>query len=443
MKHNLMQTFSRYMALFGLIALIGVATLPLSSPKAAGEDGPDTYELLDMFGEVFERVRRDYVEEVSDEELIDAAIQGMLRDLDPHSAFLNRETFQATREQTRGQFGGLGIEVTMDESGYVRVVAPIDDTPADRAGMLAGDLIIELDGEAVQGMTLSDAVERMRGEVGSDIILTVVREEMEPFEVTITRDRITVRSVRARMEGDIGYIRISSFTGQTQDGLDKAIADLKEEGGDNLNGYILDLRNNPGGLLDQAISVSDTFLDKGEVVSTRARDNDSTQRFQSTPGDQTDGLPLVVMINGGSASASEIVAGALQDHGRAIILGTKSFGKGSVQTIMPLSRSGTAIKLTTQRYFTPSGRSIQQKGISPDIQIERARIETLETGRGRSESDLRGALSNDQSEENTEETTEEEVADEVIDSSEIEDYQLARALDLIRGIALYRQRTVN
>lgn len=422
-----------------LAVLMLVLTLVVPGPaRAQDEAPPDTYELLDMFGEVFERVRKDYVEEVSDEELIDAAIQGMLRDLDPHSAFLNRDHFQSMRDQTRGEFGGLGIEVTMDESGYVRVVAPIDDTPAARAGMQTGDLIVELDGEPVQGLTLSEAVEKMRGEVGSEIVLTVVRDDLDPFEVSIVRDRITIQSVRARMEGDVGYIRISSFTGNTQDGLDSAIEELKAEGGEAIKGYVLDLRNNPGGLLEQAISVSDTFLDKGEVVSTRARDADSTQRFQARPGDEIDGMPLVVLINGGSASASEIVAGALQDHGRAIILGTQSFGKGSVQTIMPLSRSGTAIKLTTQRYYTPSGRSIQQKGISPDILVERARLEVLDNGRGRSESDLRGALDNDQ-----EQTDVESDSEEIAESMEVEDYQLARALDLVRGIALYRSREGN
>ena len=417
------------------------------APAAAATDGEtvDTYELLDLFGEVFERIRSDFVEEVSDEELLEAAIQGMLRNLDPHSSYLNQKNFKSIRQQTRGEFGGLGIEVTMDETGYVRVVAPIDDTPAFRAGIQAGDLIVELDGDPVQGLTLSEAVEKMRGEVGSDIVLTIVRGDREPFEATVTRDRIKIRSVRQRLEGDVGYLRISSFTGQTQSGLERAIGTLKDEAGADLKGFILDLRSNPGGLLDQAISVSDTFLEKGEVVSTRGRDIDNAQRFHATPGDQTDGLPLVVLINGGSASASEIVAGALQDHGRAIVLGTQSFGKGSVQTIMPLSRAGSAIKLTTQRYFTPSGRSIQQKGITPDITVERARVELLEGGRHRSEADLRGALSNgntDREEGAQDEETEDSV-DGSIESSNLEDYQLARALDLIRGIALYRERAVN
>ena len=418
-----------------------------------GENGdkPDTYELLDLFGEVFERIRNDYVEEVEDEALLEAAIQGMLRNLDPHSTFLNQKNFQSIRQQTRGEFGGLGIEVTLDETGYVRVVAPIDDTPAFRAGIQAGDLITELDGVPVQGMTLGEAVEKMRGEVGSDIILTILRNEQEPFQTTVTRDRIKVQSVRHRLEGDIGYLRISSFTGQTQAGLDKSIAAIKEEAGDSLKGFILDLRSNPGGLLDQAISVSDTFLEKGEVVSTRGRNIDNAQRYHATPGDQIDGMPMIVLINGGSASASEIVAGALQDHGRAIILGTQSFGKGSVQTIVPLSRAGTAIKLTTQRYYTPSGRSIQQKGISPDIIVERARLEVLEGGKGRSEADLRGALTNDQDGKDgdnsnagqEEGTTNDADVDESVESSEVKDYQLARALDLLHGIALYRERAAN
>jgi len=438
------------------VTLLGGGTLwgaggAWAQDNGENRDKPDTYELLDLFGEVFERIRNDYVEEVEDEALLEAAIQGMLRNLDPHSTFLNQKNFQSIRQQTRGEFGGLGIEVTLDETGYVRVVAPIDDTPAFRAGIQAGDLITELDGVPVQGMTLGEAVEKMRGEVGSDIILTILRNEQEPFQTTVTRDRIKVQSVRHRLEGDIGYLRISSFTGQTQAGLDKSIAAIKEEAGDSLKGFILDLRSNPGGLLDQAISVSDTFLEKGEVVSTRGRNIDNAQRYHATPGDQIDGMPMIVLINGGSASASEIVAGALQDHGRAIILGTQSFGKGSVQTIVPLSRAGTAIKLTTQRYYTPSGRSIQQKGISPDIIVERARLEVLEGGKGRSEADLRGALTNDQDGKDgdnsnagqEEGTTNDADVDESVESSEVKDYQLARALDLLHGIALYRERAAN
>lgn len=417
------------------VALLGFAATPAVSSAA---EPRNTYELLDLFGEVFERVRGEYVEEVSEQQLIESAIQGMLRDLDPHSVYLSEKHFQSMREQTRGQFGGLGIEVTMDENGFVRVVAPIDDTPAYRAGIQAGDLITALDGDTVQGMTLNDAVELMRGEVGSEIRLTIVRDGQDPFDVTIVRDRITIRSVRSRIDDDVGYIRISSFTGQTQDGLEEALNDLLEEGGADLKGFVLDLRSNPGGLLDQAISVTDTFLDKGEIVSTRGRNLDTAQRYQATSGDKTNGLPIVVLINSGSASASEIVAGALQDHGRAIVMGTQSFGKGSVQTIMPMGRGDSAIKLTTQRYYTPSGRSIQQKGIAPDIVVERARLERLEPGTRRSEATLRGALENDQREGDGN-------GDQVAGATDLgmEDYQLARALDLIRGISLYRTKTLN
>jgi len=429
---------------------VGAAALLMSSAPAfaATDEEPDTYELLDLFGEVFELVREEYVEDVTDKQLIEAAIQGMLANLDPHSVYLNDEHFKSMRQQTRGEFGGLGIEVTMDETGYVRVVAPIDDTPAFRAGIEAGDMIIQIDDESVQGLTLDKAVEKMRGKVGSEIRLTISRGETEPFEVTIVRDRIKIRSVRSRLESDIAYIRISSFSGQTQDGLDKEIAKLREESQSDLRGLILDLRNNPGGLLDQAISVSDTFLEKGEIVSTRGRDTDNAQRFQATPGDEFSDLPIVVLINGGSASASEIVAGALQDHGRAIIMGTPSFGKGSVQTIMPLSRGSAAIKLTTQRYYTPSGRSIQQLGISPDILVERAKVELLERVTNRTEASLRGSLSNDQvpeegynEDENTNEDSDGVDAPKV--TSDVDDYQLARAIDLIRGISLYSARAVN
>lgn len=430
---------------------LGTATLLMTSAPAfsATDEEPDTYELLDLFGEVFELVREEYVEGVTDKQLIEAAIQGMLSDLDPHSVYLNDEHFKSMRQQTRGEFGGLGIEVTMDETGYVRVVAPIDDTPAFRAGIESGDMITHIDDESVQGLTLDKAVEKMRGKVGSEIRLTISRGDTDPFDVTIVRDRIKIQSVRSRLEEDIAYIRISSFSGQTQDGLDKEIAKLREEKPD-LRGLVLDLRNNPGGLLDQAISVSDTFLEKGEIVSTRGRDADNAQRFQATPGDEFSELPIVVLINGGSASASEIVAGALQDHGRAIIMGTPSFGKGSVQTIMPLSRGSAAIKLTTQRYYTPSGRSIQQLGINPDILVERAKVELLERVTNRTEASLRGSLLNEQApaegdeqdgNANTEEIDESVDAPEI--TTDVDDYQLARAIDLIRGISLYTARAVN
>jgi carboxyl-terminal processing protease len=339
-----------------------------ASAKAAAAD---TYRELNLFGDVFERVRADYVEKPADNKLIETAINGMLAGLDPHSSYMDPKSFRDMQVQTRGEFGGLGIEVTM-EDGLIKVVAPIDETPAAKAGILANDIITKLDGEQVQGLTLNQAVEKMRGPVNSKIKLTIVRKGVEkPLEVTITRDIIRVRSVRSHVEGDdVGYIRLTQFNEQTTDGLKKAIASIKSKvSNDKLKGYILDLRNNPGGLLDQAISVADTFLQKGEIVSTRGRNPEETQRFDARSGDLTSGKPLIVLINGGSASASEIVAGALQDHKRATLVGTRSFGKGSVQTIIPLGSGNGALRLTTARYFTPSGRSIQAKGITPEIQV--------------------------------------------------------------------------
>jgi len=415
-------------------AVIGIFLL-LQPAQAATDKQSQTYELLDLLGEVFERVRRDYVEDVTDEELIEAAVQGMLSSLDPHSVYLPPRNYQQMQVQTRGEFGGLGIEVTM-EGGYVKVVAPIDDTPAFRAGLQSGDFITHLDGTSVQGMTLNQAVEQMRGPVGTDLTLTIAREGRDAFDVTITRDKIRITSVRNRVEQDVGYIRITTFSEQTEEGLKKAVNKIQDELGDSVRGYVIDLRNNPGGLLGQAVAVSDAFLEQGEIVSTRGRESESGQRFQATAGDVTNGLPLVVLINGGSASASEIVAGALQDHGRAIVLGTRSFGKGSVQTIMPLSRNGAAIKLTTQRYYTPSGRSIQQKGIDPDIVVERARVELLDENRREThEEDLMGSLQNEESKPDEEAAESGTVAEE--------DYQLSRAIDLIRGISLYRSRAFN
>ena len=363
--------------------------------NAAESSTSETYRQLNLFGDVFERVRSEYVEPVSDEQLIESAINGMLTSLDPHSSYLNKKNFQDMQVQTRGEFGGLGIEVTM-ENGVIKVVSPIDDTPAYRAGLKPGDLITHLTGEAVLGMTLNDAVDKMRGPVGTDIKITVRRGEVEPFDVTMTRAVIKIQSVRFRTEGNIGYIRITTFNEQTQSGLEKAIATIKDKLGKNLAGYVLDLRNNPGGLLDQAISVSNTFLDRGEIVSTRGRRSEDIQRYNAKPGGNLDDdLPLVVLINGGSASASEIVAGALQDHHRAVIMGTQSFGKGSVQTIIPIAGHG-AIRLTTSRYYTPSGRSIQQLGITPDIEVRQARLEDVEqTTQRHREADLRGALRND------------------------------------------------
>jgi carboxyl-terminal processing protease len=401
----------------------------------------NTYELLNLFGDVFERVRADYVDQASDEQLIEAAVNGMLSSLDPHSGYMNAKRFDDMKVQTQGSFGGLGIEVTM-EGGLVKVVSPIDDTPAFKAGIEPGDLITHLDGEQVQGMTLPDAVEKMRGPAGSTVKLTIRRADREPFDVTLTRSVIKIKSVKSRLEGKVGYVRVSSFSEQTDVGLRDEIERLKKEANGPLQGIVLDLRNNPGGLLTQAVAVADDFLDKGEIVSTRSRKPEEAQRFNAKPGDLVEGLPIVVLINGGSASASEIVAGALQDHNRGIVLGTKSFGKGSVQTIIPLSEHG-AMRLTTARYYTPSGRSIQAVGIEPDIVVEQARIESMKEANLRREADLRGALDRKPP----------VIAPAPADSSGEDgategqapavDYQLLRALDLVRGLSLYSQRLSN
>lgn len=355
--------------IIGATAAVTLTQVPSLIPGVAHAAVSDTYRQLNLFGDVFERIRSDYVEKPDDTALIEAAVNGMLTSLDPHSSYMNPKDFKDMQVQTRGEFGGLGIEVTM-EDGVVKVVSPIDDTPAAKAGILAGDLIVALDGEAIQNMNLNQAVDKMRGAVNTPITVTIQRKGTEkPFDVKIVRDVIRVQSVKSRTEGDIGYLRISSFNEQTYDGLKDAIDKLKADiGKDKIKGYILDLRNNPGGLLDQAELVGDAFLDKGEVVSTRGRHADQNMRYDARPGDLTDGKPVIVLINGGSASASEIVAGALQDQKRATILGTRSFGKGSVQTIIPLGSNG-AIRLTTARYYTPSGKSIQAKGIDPDIQV--------------------------------------------------------------------------
>jgi carboxyl-terminal processing protease len=424
-----------YLMALSVLTLVATMADPI---RAADKFSDDTYRQLELFGNVFERVRKDYVEDVADDELIEAAINGMLTSLDPHSSFLSAKSFEDMQEQTKGEFGGLGIEVTM-ENGFVKVVSPIDDTPAFEAGIQPGDYITGIDGETVLGLNLSEAVELMRGLVDTDITITVRREGVEPFDVTITRAVIVIKSVRFRTEGDIGYLRITSFNEQTQVGLENGISAIKEELGGMLKGYVLDLRSNPGGLLDQAISVTDTFLDRGEIVSTRTRYSEDTQRMSAKKGDLTDGLPIVVLINDGSASASEIVAGALQDHGRAIILGTKSFGKGSVQTIIPMQDSN-AMRLTTARYYTPSGRSIQGTGIEPDINVRPATVERLaQRGSGRSESNLRGALENDTLDDGIPETQ----SNGERSTEDTDDYQLARALDLLQGLALYRQNLTN
>jgi len=444
------------------LAAAAVAVLLTAFPAAAA-DAPadkteskiDTYELLNLFGDVFERVRSDYVEQASDEQLIEAAVNGMLSSLDPHSGYMNAKRFDEMKVQTQGSFGGLGIEVTM-EGGLVKVVSPIDDTPAFKAGIEPGDLITQINGEQVLGMSLPDAVDKMRGPAGSDIRLTIRRADREPFDVNLTRSVIKIKSVRSRLDGKVGYIRISSFSEQTDVGLQEAIDDLKKQANGQLQGFVLDLRNNPGGLLTQAVAVSDDFLEQGEIVSTRARKPEDAQRFNAKPGDLAEGLPVVVLINGGSASASEIVAGALQDHGRAILLGTKSFGKGSVQTIVPLTGHG-AMRLTTARYYTPSGRSIQAVGIEPDIVVEQAKIEPLKSdSSARRESDLRGALPNPgTSQQGTPQGGPEGASQGApagpspagLTAAEAEsgatDYQLMRAMDLVRGLAMFPGRTAS
>jgi len=424
----------------GIFAAV-VATLVLLSLRqdvgAATSNSTETYKQLNLFGEVFERVRAEYVDDVSDDSLVESAINGMLTSLDPHSNYLNTKNFNDMKVQTRGEFGGLGIEVSM-ENGLVKVVSPIDDTPAARAGLKPGDLITHLDGDPVQGMTLPEAVEKMRGPISSEIKLTIRREGKEPFDVKLIRATIKIQSVRSHLEGDnIAYIRITTFNEQTDVGLNNAMKNLKQQAGGKLLGVIVDLRNDPGGLLDQAVAVADAFLEKGEIVSTRGRRSEDAQRYNARPGDIAAGLPVAVLINGGSASASEIVAGALQDHHRAILLGTKSFGKGSVQTIIPLPGHG-AMRLTTARYYTPSGRSIQAKGIDPDIVVEAAKIEkTPDKAEAKvaTASDLKKDDSGDGGGEQS------SVDPSIMGTSA--DYQLARAVDMLRGIGLFNGRVVN
>ena len=432
-----------------LAGIMGCALGVLVSVKVAGpvlaqdtETKKTIYEQLDLFGDIFERIRSEYVEEVSSKDLIEAAIDGMLTSLDPHSSYLSADDAAKMKVQTRGEFGGLGIEVTQQE-GFVKVVSPIDGTPADAAGMEAGDFITHVDGQSLLGLTLDEAVGMMRGPVGSEIIITVVREgEDEPFDVSIIRDTIKLTAVRARTEGDTVVLRITTFNDQTYpnlvDGLEKQV---EEAGGmENINGIVLDLRNNPGGLLNQAIRVSDAFLEKGEIVSTRGRYSRDSERYNAKAGDLANGKPIVVLINGGSASASEIVAGALQDHRRAIVVGTRSFGKGSVQTVMPLRGEG-AMRLTTSRYYTPSGRSIQALGVSPNIIVEQPRRKNLEkedeeVRRNRSEADLRGALSNDSlSEDEIQQIEADRLKAENAAKLREDDYQLAYAIDILSGLS--------
>ncbi|WP_296766787.1 S41 family peptidase [Sediminimonas sp.] len=432
-------------AIGGILAGL-VVTTQLTGPLLAqnGEKKTDVYQQLDLFGDIFERIRVQYVEDVDEGELIEAAIDGMLTSLDPHSSYLSPEDAADMRVQTRGEFGGLGIEVTQ-EDGFVKVVSPIDGTPADAAGVEAGDFITHVDGESLLGLALDEAVDLMRGPVGSEIVITVAREGVEKaFDISIVRDTITLTAVRSRIEKDAVVLRVTTFNDQTYPNLEAELQNSVEEigGMDKVRGIILDLRNNPGGLLTQAIRVADAFLDKGEVVSTRGRNPAEGERYNATPGDLAEGKPIVVLINGGSASASEIVAGALQDHRRAIVVGTKSFGKGSVQTVMPLRGNG-AMRLTTARYYTPSGRSIQALGISPDIIVQQpsrrdadAEEATEDNGRPvRSEADLRGRLDNDSfSEDEIRQIKEDRARAEQAARLREEDYQLAYAVDILKGL---------
>lgn len=455
-----------------LALLLILAPAAVAPPVwAADEKETDTYRYLDLFGAVFERVRSGYVEEVTDKKLIEAAINGMLQSLDPHSSYLSVEDFKEMQVDTAGKFGGLGIQVTM-ERGVVKVISPIDDTPAARAGIRANDFITHIDGKPIIGISLREAVEMLRGPVDSKITIKIRRKGVDPFDVDIVRAIITVKSVRHRTIGDIGYIRVTSFTRQTTVGLHAALTEFRRESGKEWRGIVLDLRNNPGGLLSQAVDVTDSFLDRGEIVSTRGREAKISSRFNARKGDMTDGLPIVVLINGGSASASEIVAGALQDHRRAIVMGTKSFGKGSVQTVVPLGDQG-AMRLTTARYYTPSGRSIQARGIVPDIVVEQAKLTALTPRvRGR-EADLPNALDTEKKDsggkpeegetgadegdgdgtdkdggaEKSEDADKGDEADKgegaedrpAAAAKEPEDYQLSRAVDLLRGLALFKR----
>ena len=422
---------------FNLKNILIILILLSATNSYSASKNKETYEYLDLFGQIFDRVRSEYVEDVTDQELIEKAIDGMLTGLDPHSGYMNEEVWEEMQMDTQGKFGGLGIEITMEE-GFVKVISPIEDTPAYDAGILAGDFIIQIDDTAVFGLTLNEAVELMRGKKGEPIKITISRDGTEPFEVKIIRDIIKIQSVKNETYDDIGYLRITSFTEQTEEGLLKSIKKIQKEN-ENISGYILDLRSNPGGLLGQAVKVADIFLKRGEIVSTRGREKKDIRRYRAKNKDHTNGKPIVVLINGGSASAAEIVAGALQDHRRAIIIGTKSFGKGSVQTIIPFQRSSadnvSGIRLTTARYYTPSGESIQGKGIKPDIIVEQGEFESYDFKRF-SESDLKDSLDkNEESEETIEENTELSEKDQRL----ARDYQLQRALDLIKGLSIFEE----
>ena len=421
------------------IRFIYIFIIAFSFSSYASNNDEEKYKYLDLFGQVFDRVRSSYVEEVSDQELIEKAIDGMLSGLDPHSGYMNEEIWKEMQMDTKGKFGGLGIEITMEE-GFVKVIAPIEDTPAYDAGILAGDFIIQIDDTPVFGLTLNEAVELMRGERGAPIVVTISRQNTEPFEVEIIRDYINIRSVKSEIVDDVGYLRITSFNEQTEKGLIEAIKNIQSNPDNNIIGYVLDVRSNPGGLLTQAVKVTDIFLERGEIVSTRGRDKKDIKRYRAKKADRTNGKPLVVLIDGGSASASEIVAGALQDHRRAIIIGTQSFGKGSVQTIIPFQVSNsddlTGIRLTTARYYTPSGESIQGKGITPDMIIEQGEFESYNF-KTFSESDLKDSLDKNNEETENENEIEEELSE--FEKRLAIDYQLQRAIDLIKGVSLYKE----
>ena len=418
------------------------AIIPLKAINA-DTNRQETYKQLNLFGDVFQRVQEQYVEEVTDKKLIESAISGMLQSLDPHSSYLSADSYKDMQVKTKGKFGGLGIEITM-EDGVVKVVSPIDDTPAAKAGMKSGDLIIGVDGESIRGLTINESVSKLRGPVGSKVIITVVRDKKDPYEIEIKRDIINIKSVKHNIIKNIGYVRLTTFSDTTTSGLEKALTEIKKNIGNKFQGLILDLRNNPGGLLNQSISVADAFLNQGEIVSTQGRNDDDTSRVFAKKGDLINGQPLVVLINSGSASASEIVAGALKDHSRAIIIGTRSFGKGSVQSIIPLAGNG-AMRLTTARYFTPSGISIQAKGIEPDIIVE-AGVTELKKAKNdnRREENLRGALDKNKKSKKTE-------IDSNIDSDKpltpleklLQDNQISRAVDMIRGISLFNKNELS
>jgi carboxyl-terminal processing protease len=416
------------------------AIIPLKAINA-DTNRQETYKQLNLFGDVFQRVQEQYVEEVTDKKLIESAISGMLQSLDPHSSYLSADSYKDMQVKTKGKFGGLGIEITM-EDGVVKVVSPIDDTPAAKAGMMSGDLIIGVDGESIRGLTINESVSKLRGPVGSKVVITVVRGKKDPYEIEIKRDIINIKSVKHNIIKNIGYVRLTTFSDTTTSGLEKALTEIKKNIGNKFQGLILDLRNNPGGLLNQSISVADAFLNQGEIVSTQGRNDDDTSRVFAKKGDLINGQPLIVLINSGSASASEIVAGALKDHSRAIIIGTRSFGKGSVQSIIPLAGNG-AMRLTTARYFTPSGVSIQAKGIEPDIIVE-AGVTELKKAKNdnRREENLRGALDKNKKSKKTEIDSD---SDKPLTPLEklLQDNQISRAVDMIRGISLFNKNELS